>query len=200
MLSVLSNLSCHSPFRLLDLDSASVATVTLKNVPPPRADPFNRPDISTDADFIPKGTKQLDVDLALPINQKKSGQVDVTLRLPDGYHLTKGAGSSFSAQVIDDDSGGGRFILQGMKQVMSVPLSESPGDPSYTIAYTWDGTRSSNSTIKLRIANKVYFCMDSGPCLFQQVCVCVCVTYFCCIYLLSCVNVVYLHRLLANLH
>jgi hypothetical protein len=154
--------------RLLDLDSTSVTTVVLKNIPPPRADPFNPPDLSTEVDYIPQGTKQLIVDLALPINKAKSGIVGITLRLPEGYHLTQGAGSSFSAQVMDSKVSGG-FILTDVKQGVSMPFSESAGNPSYTLGYTWDGVRNSNSTIKLRVVNKVYFCKDSGPCLFQQV-------------------------------
>lgn len=86
--------------------------------------------------------------------QASSGEVRLKLELPPGYHLTKGATSSFKVTVSDS------------KAVTVEPTSGTlRGDdqPGAVVKFRKSGAS------KARVKAQVYFCQEDDVCLFHEV-------------------------------
>ena len=152
------------------MESKTVQTVMLNNIPSPKRDPFDTSKstaATADDSYIPPGTKILK--FSHPFSSRVSeGSINITLKLPDGYHLTKGAGSGFMVQVQGQPDKNGSIIIEGSKN--GIFSDTTYGDPQFKIVYKFQGSVAPLASTKiLRIMNKIYFCKESGPCLFQQV-------------------------------
>ena len=87
--------------------------------------------------------------------QASSGEVQVSLQLPGGYHFTPGANSRFEALVLDRGSG-----LQ-----LSPASGRLAEDTAAGFRFRWAGAPQSAQG---RVLAKAYFCQEEDVCLFQE--------------------------------
>jgi len=165
----------NSQIRVLDVASKTLSTLQLSGVPPPRQDPFSVPvsefgafgASSSGAPPAPAGAKVVPGQLAVVAGSggQQEGSLVLRLVLPEGYHLTKGAGSGFTTQVYGSEAG--QLEVRPGKGL----LPDTP-TPTLNLKYKWSGSSSSGGkpSAVLRVLSKVYFCVDGGACLFEEVC------------------------------
>lgn len=102
-----------------------------------------------------------------------SGELQLAIRLPKGYHLTPGANSRFEAALVGGSGGSGSVQLQpaagnlaedgsGTTATATVKFSRQGGSGT--------GGSTDGSTALIRVLAKVYFCQDRDVCLFQEIC------------------------------
>lgn len=85
--------------------------------------------------------------------QASSGVISVVVRLPEGYHLTKGANSRFEVTTTRPYA----MAVQPRNGSLS-------GDtPTATIQFRRSGAAS------LKLGVKIYYCQDDSVCLFEHV-------------------------------
>ncbi|MEW5313748.1 MAG: hypothetical protein WDW38_005289 [Sanguina aurantia] len=106
------------------------------------------------------------------------GRLTVRVQLPVGYHLTEGAGSGFEAVVMGaKGSTGGAdagVVLRSSTGLLS-PVSEvgsgaGSGGASVVegvVEYTMRDAAAAEGA-RVRVAAKIYFCLDGGVCLFER--------------------------------
>lgn len=85
--------------------------------------------------------------------QASNGELQVSIKLPDGFHLTKGANSHFEAMAANAAA----LSLQPSKGTLS-----STGRPSATIEFR----RSAGTVVWVKVV--VYFCQKNDVCLFEE--------------------------------
>ena len=91
-------------------------------------------------------------------SQASQGELHISIRLPEGYHLTRGATSSFQAAAAGP--GSDSLSLDPPSGALSTGQV-----PSATIRFR----RTSSEACKARAGVKVYFCQDEDVCLFEEV-------------------------------
>ncbi|CAD7700093.1 unnamed protein product [Ostreobium quekettii] len=141
----------NGAIRVLAPDSRRLSTLELSGVPPPAVSPL---EIVVDADAPPPGR----VVRANPLDAQ-SGEVQVFVRFPSGFHYTKGARSSFQS----------RLVGPGASGVTLAPASGELRDaagPAATVRFS-GGARADRATIQ--IDARVYFCEEGKECLLDEV-------------------------------
>lgn len=86
--------------------------------------------------------------------QASNGELRLTVRLPEGHHLTKGANSRFEIQT------------QQPGAIAFEPASGSLVDDRGTALAEVHFRRS--DAAEVQVDAKVYYCLDGGVCLFEQ--------------------------------
>ena len=93
-----------------------------------------------------------------------AGQLQLSIQLPRGYHLTPGANSRFEAVVLGGEAGGVQL------QPSAGSLREDASGSTATAALGFSRQPGSGSGGLIRVLCKVFFCQDNDVCLFQEVC------------------------------
>lgn len=131
-------------------------------MPPPRQSPTGPPAGAAGAAAEPPPGAALVVAPGPPL-EAASGELRLRIQLPERYHLTPGANSRFEASVLG--AGGAGVQLAPA----AGPLEEAGGAATAALRFSRPaGSAQQAST--LRVLAKVYFCLDGGVCLFQEVC------------------------------
>jgi len=130
---------------------ASLRTLELSGVPRPRVDPATAPpaDAGGAAGRVPPGAEVVS---AGPRARAAGARLSVTLRLPDGYHLTRGANSGVRAYRGDASA--------------AARLSERRGTLTAELPVPGDGDPAGD---EVQAVATVYYCRDEDVCLFKQV-------------------------------
>ena len=88
--------------RVFDPRTQRLSTLALSSVPPPRRSPDGPPAGGAAAAEPPPGAALVRAAGAVAAS---SGELQLSIRLPKGYHLTPGANSRFEATVVGGSSG-----------------------------------------------------------------------------------------------
>ncbi|KAI7838239.1 hypothetical protein COHA_007984 [Chlorella ohadii] len=156
--------------RQFDPRTQRITTLALAKVPPPRRSPDGPPAGAAAAAEPPPGAALVRAPEAVAAG---SGELQLAIRLPKGYHLTPGANSRFEAALVGGSGGSGSVQLQpaagnlaedgsGTTATATVKFSRQGGSGT--------GGSTDGSTALIRVLAKVYFCQDRDVCLFQEIC------------------------------
>lgn len=152
----------NSLIRRWDPRTQQLSTVQLSGVPPPRQSPAGPPAGTAGTVAEPPPGAALVVAPGPPV-EAASGEVRLKIQLPASYHLTPGANSRFEASVLGAGSGGVQLAPA------AGPLEEAGGAATAALRFSRPAGGAQQAAT-LRILAKVYFCLDGGVCLFQEIC------------------------------
>lgn len=153
--------------RQFDPRTQRLSTLTLANVPPPRRSPDGPPAGAAAAVEPPPGAALVRAPEAVAAS---SGELQLAVRLPKGYHLTPGANSRFEASLVSGGSSGGSNV-QFQPAAGNLAEDASGTTATATIKFSRQGNGTGGSGTELmRVLAKVYFCQDRDVCLFQEIC------------------------------
>ncbi|GIL63416.1 hypothetical protein Vafri_17453, partial [Volvox africanus] len=165
----------NNAVRILDPVTGRVSTLALTGVPEPRVDPLAAIASGAAAPLaVPAGFQLVRAQYPLTVGPGGSS-LNITVRLPAGYHLTAGADSSYYCQVL------AAALAADVTAVVVRPSSGQLPDttePSVTLAVSLSsspsalggGGRGADGRLLLRVLAKVYYCQQNNVCLFEQIC------------------------------
>lgn len=159
----------NSAIRVFDPASQRLTTLALTGVPPPRVSPDAAAAAAAAAgEALPPGAALVRAQGA--VSAAAGGEIRVTVRLPAGYHLTKGANSRFQASVVGAE-GSGVEVLPPRG-----PLAEAGGGggASSVVRFQQRGGQGGEgegegATVTVRVLCSVYYCEGRDVCLFEEV-------------------------------
>lgn len=149
--------------RQFDPRTQRLTTLSLANVPPPRRSPDGPPAGAAATAEPPPGAALVRAPDAVAAG---SGELQLAIRLPKGYHLTPGANSRFEAALI----GGSGEKVQLQPAAGNLAEDASGTTATATVKFSRQGGTGGDGTALLRVLAKVYFCQDRDVCLFQEIC------------------------------
>jgi len=136
------------------LVSAPLRTLELSGVPLPKV--RTRNDVPMDANMPPPVDSDAVVVRAATAVSAARGSITATVNLPQGFHLTEGAGSDFAAAVFPPEAA----------KIVDPATKSLGGSPIARVAFTRNPGASPGV---LRIACRVFYCQTNAVCLFQSV-------------------------------
>lgn len=140
--------------RVLDVATGALRTLDTSSVPRPpaaaAAADAAQAAAAAAAPAVPSGTAVVRAASAVLAS---SGELAFALALPPGYHLTKGAGSAYAAEVFPPAAATVMPAAGPLAGDGRVRFTRQPGAPAGL----------------LRVTCRVYFCQDEAVCLFQAV-------------------------------
>ena len=86
--------------------------------------------------------------------QASNGELNISIKLPDGFHLTKGANSHFEAKAAN-------------AAALSLQPSKGPLTDTSNATATIQFRRSAGTTAWINVV--IYFCQENDVCLFEEV-------------------------------
>ena len=138
--------------RVLNIATNTLRTLDTTSVPRPALAAASEasPAAADAAPSLPAGTAAVRAPAGVAA---AAGELAFALALPPGYHLTKGAGSAFAAEVFPPAAASVSPAAGPLAGDGRVRFTRSPSAPPGL----------------LRVTCRVYFCQDEAVCLFQAV-------------------------------
>ncbi|PNH05466.1 NHL repeat-containing protein 2, partial [Tetrabaena socialis] len=169
----------NGAIRVLDPATRRVTTLALRGVPEPRVDPVAAAAAAAATGGAggglaapPQGFQLVRAAEPLAVGAA-GGELTVTVRLPRGYHLTAGAGSSYFTQLLP--AGGGGTTVDVTAVAVRPASGRLPDEANPSVRLTVVPTAAAAAAdgggrLVLRLLAKVYYCQEDDVCLFEQVC------------------------------
>ena len=148
----------NNVIRRLDVVTGNLSTLPMIDVPAPNSSQFSPP-AGRVSDLAPPGAKLVVTELV----RARSARVDLVLSLPEGFHFTPGAPSSWTAAQISGPPGLVRLMP------MSGALADAPGAPAMSLSFETTGSDGAEGIV--RILARIYFCQDNDVCLLEELAV-----------------------------
>ncbi|GAB4822761.1 hypothetical protein N2152v2_009807 [Parachlorella kessleri] len=160
----------NSLIRQFDPATLRLTTLALRGVPPPRVSPDAAGAAQALGDDLPQGAVLVRGSTAV---SAEASELRLRVQLPPGYHLTKGANSSFEASLAGSQrsSTGSSSGADATVQISPSKglLQENDGVASAVLRLKLRGGGSRDVPRAVRVLARVYFCQEDDACLFEEV-------------------------------